>query len=310
MNKEQPTLAIIIPAYKIQYIDQTLQSISQQTCKNFTLYIGDDCSEYNLWEVINPYKGMINIKYHRFETNLGGNDLIAHWDRCIELVGNEEWLWLFSDDDQMMPNCVKYFYEALSQTNDNFDLYRFNNQIIDGKGQPISELTVGPTYETSLSFLKRKLSLETNSYMVEYIFRKSIYKKYNGFVKFPLAWGSDDATWALFAQAKGIYTIQNAYVSWRYSGINLSSLKTMQYREKKLNAVILFTNWIKINFNSSVNDNLLLRWSLYQYSLVGGQVNMDGLFFYLKLIKWSKINKGVIIKNLISKIVSYLRHKL
>ena len=36
-------LAIIIPAYKGAYLKRTLDSLVQQTNKNFSVYIGDDC---------------------------------------------------------------------------------------------------------------------------------------------------------------------------------------------------------------------------------------------------------------------------
>ena len=41
-------LAIIIPAYKAAYLDRTLDSLSQQTDKEFSIYIGDDNSPYDL----------------------------------------------------------------------------------------------------------------------------------------------------------------------------------------------------------------------------------------------------------------------
>ena len=37
-------LAIVIPAYKSTFLPVALDSIVAQTCKDFTLYIGGDCS--------------------------------------------------------------------------------------------------------------------------------------------------------------------------------------------------------------------------------------------------------------------------
>ena len=42
MQKKE--IAIIIPAFKAFYLEQTLQSFVNQTNKNFTIYIGDDNS--------------------------------------------------------------------------------------------------------------------------------------------------------------------------------------------------------------------------------------------------------------------------
>lgn len=109
MNK----LAIVIPAYKKRYFDQTLESFANQTCKDFTIYVGDDASPEDLEEIVNKYKSRISIIYHRFSSNLGGKDLIAHWERCVLLVKKEPWIWFFSDDDFVSKNCVEGFFETL-----------------------------------------------------------------------------------------------------------------------------------------------------------------------------------------------------
>ena len=41
-------IAIVIPAYKCRFLRQTLDSIVVQTCRSFTVYIGDDASPQNL----------------------------------------------------------------------------------------------------------------------------------------------------------------------------------------------------------------------------------------------------------------------
>lgn len=69
-------LAIVIPAYKDAYLDKTLNSLSQQTDKNFVVYIGDDNSPYELEKIVNKYLEKLNITYRRFDTNSGGTNLV------------------------------------------------------------------------------------------------------------------------------------------------------------------------------------------------------------------------------------------
>ena len=97
-------IAIVIPAYKFRFLRQTLDSIVVQTCRSFTVYIGDDASPQNLKEIVSDYADKMNIVYRRFDTNLGGVDLPGHWDRCIALA-KEPVVWFFSDDDLM---CVLF----------------------------------------------------------------------------------------------------------------------------------------------------------------------------------------------------------
>lgn len=96
-------LAIIIPAYKGEYLDKTLNSLSRQTDQRFTLYIGDDNSPYPLKDIIDQYSNQLDIVYHRFDNNLGHTNLIHHWERCIEMMNNEPYFCMFSDDDLMDP---------------------------------------------------------------------------------------------------------------------------------------------------------------------------------------------------------------
>ena len=65
-------IAIVIPAYKCRFLRQTLDSIVVQTCRSFTVYIGDDASPQNLKEIVSDYADKMNIVYRRFDTNLGG----------------------------------------------------------------------------------------------------------------------------------------------------------------------------------------------------------------------------------------------
>ena len=99
-------LAIVIPAYKVDFFETVLFSLAQQTCKDFTVYIGEDCSRDDFKSLIEQYSKQLDIVYRRFEVNFGGHDLVAQWNRCIQLTQNEPWLWLFSDDDIMGPRCV------------------------------------------------------------------------------------------------------------------------------------------------------------------------------------------------------------
>ena len=94
MNK----LAIVIPAFKIRFLSQTLDSIARQSCKDFTLYIGDDNSPDDIYSVVREYEDVIDIVYKKFPENLGSKDLLSHWERCIDMA-LEPYIFFFSDDD-------------------------------------------------------------------------------------------------------------------------------------------------------------------------------------------------------------------
>lgn len=157
MKEKQNNLAIVIPAYKATFLAAALDSIAAQTCQDFTLYIGDDCSPNNLGEIVDRYRDKINLVYRRFDTNFGGKDLIAQWERCIDMSQGEEWIWLFSDDDVMEASCVENFYKSLQETNASYDLYHFDVKVINDDGKITSIPKKYPQDLDNFSYYKGKL---------------------------------------------------------------------------------------------------------------------------------------------------------
>lgn len=258
-------LAIVIPAYKSNFLEQTLESISNQTDKRFNLYIGDDNSPEHLYEIISKYKDKISIKYKHFENNLGGIDLVAQWERCIDMVQDEKYIWFFSDDDIMEETCVADFYHEYER-NPYKALYHFNTKIINGSNKEICPQAYNkqffPYHMTQKDYIMGRLYFNINSFAVEYVFKKSEFIRNGRFVKFDLAWGSDDATWIGLAKQDGIYTIKGSHVLWRSSDVNISPTKNHDIILRKLNATLLYLLYLKSNL-----DIIELKDAVYNYWL-------------------------------------------
>ncbi|WP_052731197.1 glycosyltransferase [Spirosoma radiotolerans] len=248
-------LAIIIPAYKESFLRETLYSISNQTVKLFTVYIGNDASPYNLDKIVNEFSGIIDIKYKVFEVNFGLNDLVAHWNRCIDMSENEPWIWFFSDDDIMESNCVELFYK--NKNDFSFDnLFHFNVQIIDENSKKIYNCTKYPRHISTSDFFKMRMNREIESFVVEYIFRRQVFIKLGKFDYFDLAWSADDAAWIKLSNVSGIRSIEGARVKWRLSKINISSFQdNNDIIIRKLTANIKYLNWVELYFTrNSIKD--------------------------------------------------------
>lgn len=285
-------LAVIIPAYKEKYLAQTLKSFAGQTSKEFRVIVGDDHSPYDLQTIVEEYRESLSIEYHRFENNLGGQSLTDHWQRCIELAGSTEWIWLFSDDDIVDQHCVASFFSAVEKTNGTYDLYRFNSKVVDDKSASLDQESDHPEIETAAEFLNRRLGGETLSFAVEYIVRLKVFNQKGGFVKFPLAWASDDATWITMSEDTAIYTIPGAYVSWRYSGDNISSVYAShryQKREASRNYLKWIENWTDKK-NITINREKLVVWYLKQLNVIGFAGHKQ---FYKSEIFWLAIRFGI-----------------
>jgi len=276
-------LAIVIPAYKGIFLAQVLESIVDQTDRNFTVYIGDDCSSDNLSGIVQKYEDKIPICYKRFDTNIGGKDLVAQWQRCIELTQDEEWIWLFSDDDLMSPNCVEGFYSTIN-TYPNFDIYHFQIVQIDEQTNPIGNFYLNSEVLSIEELIMRRLQRSINSCVVDYVFRKSMFISNGGFVNFDLAWCSDDATWIKLGRQKGIRNIECGIVYWRQSQYNISSIIwDNEIIQRKLNSQIEFIRWLysfkykfRINIDSQALRRCSIKWFLesIKYSIANISYNM------------------------------------
>ena len=247
-------LAIIIPAYKETFLERTLLSIAKQTNKNFTVYIGDDCSPFDLFKIVKKFKNEVEIKYVRFDENLGGKDLVRQWSRCIELSENEEWIWLFSDDDEMEANCVEVFFKVLEQYEKN-ELFHFNLEVINENQEVLNENLEFSTKISSKEFFYLKSRGKIKSYVVEYIFSRKVYEKLGGFVNFDLAWFTDDATWIKFGYDHNIISIPDGKVLWRRSSENISPKKDHNTIKRKLHSCMAYFIWVE-NFFRKKNDPL------------------------------------------------------
>lgn len=243
-------LAIVIPYYKKTFFRETIDSIASQTCKDFVLYIGDDASLENPQDIIQEYKDKIRIVYHRFDENLGSKDLVAQWDRCIDMTQNEDWIWLFSDDDTMEKTCVEEFYSTLKEF-PNIRIMRYIKEfcnMVDGT-------SLCSTYKKGFTpfseFVCDGLDLTENHVtMPEFLFHRNLYEN-NGIVNVPLAWGSDKTTYLQYVFEAGMIYNLSSIVFYRYSDRNISSSKELWQNEIKFKGKIDTIMWHK-NFFKQV----------------------------------------------------------
>lgn len=247
-------LAIVIPAYREQFLASTLDSIASQTDRRFRVYVGDDCSPSALEAIVRRAAVDFEIRYRRFPENLGATSLVQHWDRCIKQT-NESWIWLFSDDDVMEPECVAAFYRELERTKGTFDLYRFDTFIIDAEDRVQIVSNPHPEVESAFDFAYHRLRGERHSTVQELVFSRSAYDRVGGFLDLPCAWCSDDAGVIRLAGRSGIRKIAGPRVRFRRSGMNLSStLDDARVNRDKRRAVMAYLDWLMEHFRCAESD--------------------------------------------------------
>lgn len=235
-------LAIVIPAYKAAFLREVLESIADQSCRNFQVYVGDDASPENIRDIVREFSRKLPMHYERFPKNLGGISLSEHWRRSIAL-SDEPWVWLFSDDDLMEEGCVEAFYRELNATSGRHELYRFNTCSINGHGRLVSENVRHPQNETGPDFLVSRLRGGRTSTAQELIFSRVAWEAVGGFPDFPLGWASDDAFIASLGARKPIRVMPGPRLKWRLSGKNISTDNSFAMAIQKLQACRKFVEW-------------------------------------------------------------------
>lgn len=288
-------LAIVIPYYKIDFLEKCLQSLSKQTCNDFTVYIGNDNSPNNPEDIINKYADQIAIHYKKFDSNFGGKHLTKQWDRCVEISHGEPWLMILGDDDELGTNCVEKFYENLHKIEENnIQVIKFSTIEINEKNEEISEKYIHPQFEKSTTAYYKKLIGEGRSSLSEYIFSRNAYNKY-GFKEFPLAFGSDNLAWIEFSECGPIYAINDAVVYFRISDINISGNQSFE-KQKKLYAMYLTKKYILKNYAKEFTETELseiIRQGLTNLNSSQRRNYVERGVYHLKYFLWLRLKRYI-----------------
>lgn len=112
-----PIVSVIIVTYNSsKFIEETLDSITNQTWPDIELIITDDCSEDNTLEICRSWlleneRRFVQAKIISVPKNTG---MAANSNRGL-YVANGEWVKFCAGDDALLPNCIKDNFEYVSE---------------------------------------------------------------------------------------------------------------------------------------------------------------------------------------------------
>jgi len=167
-------IAVIIPVYNppVEFLDQCLNSVTNQSARNWQLIVSDDGSTSS--EVVS-YLNSFSEKYkedHRVIVIRGENGGIsAAQNRALERVTTEYFGWL-DHDDQLNPTCFEVFSEEIER-NPSAQVIYSDEDKIDTKGKHF-ELYCKPDFSPEL--------LLTQMYLCHFtVFRTQLAREQGGF---------------------------------------------------------------------------------------------------------------------------------
>ena len=203
-TKDFPLVSVLIPAYNHEnYIQETIESIINQTYPNIELIILDDGSKDKTWEKITELKPKCEnrfVKIH-FETKQNEGTCIT-LNKLLKLSSGE-FVSIIASDDLTKPQAIEKEVKFL-QNNPDYALAVGDNEYVDSMGKQIFRTQKAFTsniknakYKTVKEFLSSKLKIDflsddfgsyktlyKENYIPNgYLIRKNIFETIGNFTK-------------------------------------------------------------------------------------------------------------------------------
>ncbi len=289
----------LVPAYKGRYLNEMLLSIQRQTYTKFKVIISDDFSPEDLHSICAAYLTDSRFSYRCNKENMGSKSLVSHWNLLVNMC-DTEFLILACDDDLYEPQFLEEI-DKLTQKYHDVELFRGRVKNIDEYGEVYAVEEPSDEYDFQLKamyshFLPTKIHCIGN-----FVFKTAALQQFGGFVDFPMAWYSDDAT-TLACMEKGICNTNNVCFSFRNSPLSISFNPnvTHEVARAKIEATKSFYNWSLLMSKDILKPNSKYTHVLYKKMTDGIYARASWMLHYyykflkrkekLKLLSWMRNN--------------------
>jgi glycosyltransferase involved in cell wall biosynthesis len=277
-------ISIGLPVIKTQFFEQALKSILSQTFKDIEVIVVNNGSKEDVKSITAKHNDN-RIRYYENEMML---PIIENWNKVLDYARGEYFI-LFSDDDIAEPTYVEELFNLSNKYKD-ANIFHARVRIIDENNKIKYLATSCPEFETAADFIWHRIKNYRFHYAPDFMVKTEALKNIGGFIDFPKAWNSDDATWFTLANQNGIVASSKILLSWRESNYNLTSVGSVS---EKLEAINLFFNWLDnflekelilhnkdVEILEEIKKNTGFRKSVqngYALKLAAGQ-NITGIF--------------------------------
>ena len=246
--------SFVLPAYKSQFLKESIDSILAQSYKDFELIIVDDASPDDIGGVVSSYDDA-RIRYYRNEENIGGTNLVAQWNHSIEYA-NGDWIILATDDD-IYENAFLETADKLLSKYPDVDIFRGRISFFNSSSpETIRDAEVCMPEIACFEEFAYSMFHGVFGGVPQYVFRRQALMGIGGFVDFPMAVESDNAT-ALLMAKNGIVCSGDFLVRFRYSGKNISS--EGNYLIEKAAAVMMYYAYYFENILPLLSDDTIYK---------------------------------------------------
>ena len=277
--------SIIIPAYKINYLKEAVESVICQSFKDFELLIFDDCSPHDIKSLANEYLADKRVRYFRNKSNYGAERLVDNWNNALSYCKGD-YVICMGDDDRLTPNSLE-IYAGLINKYPEITVFHGQTEVIDENGHVTEYLE--PRFEKESVWqliYYRWAGLGRQQFVGDFCYNREALIKDGGFYNLPLAWGSDDITACIAASKNGIANSQDICFQYRK---NRHTISNSANADLKIKALLLQRKWYE-DFIARQNQTIEIE-STMRYLLL--QLLPQHFEFHNKIIIYDdlKINK-------------------
>lgn len=233
--------SITIPAYKQKYLSEAIESCLAQTYQEFEVIIVDDASPEDLKSVVDKFDDT-RIRYYRNKKNCGALNVVDNWNICLSYATGD-YVICMGDDDKLLPNCLET-YASLMEKYPNLSIYHGLTEIIDENSEVSNIQEARPEREGVFSMINGRLRNHRLQYIGDWAMSRERLNQMHGYVKKPMAWGSDDLTAYQLALQNGVANSQIPIFQYRVSSLTISN--SGHYREKAKTQMDVFSDIEKL----------------------------------------------------------------
>ena len=288
-----PFVSVAIPAYKSEYLYDAIMSVLNQTYQNWELIIVDDYSPNDIYGIVKIFNDP-RIRYYRNKENKGATDPGVNWNICLQYAKGE-YFCLLCDDDLYESNFVEEMLQ-LASVYPQCNVFRARAKVVNSHGEIINYYPSSPQWESCRDYIwhvSRRLRKQTIS---EWMCRTEHMKKCGGYVNLPFAWGSDYLSIYRYCIEGGIVSTTQTLVTYRHSGINISSLPQKNAKEKlianMMRKQMMFAFAKTHGMEQSVTQDILNRKIYEDVSILKRMVLWEFLYMIIHKKKYDISNKS------------------
>ncbi len=285
----------LLAAFKTDYLKEAINSILNQSYKNFKLVVSDDCSPNNVKGVVDQFCDN-RMEYVRNDHNIGGYHLVEHWNLQLHRDACSEYVIMASDDDLYDKDFLKTIDE-LTIKYPNVDLLRARCRIIDIKGDISYIDDPADEFQTELQFCENMYNCRHIRSFANFVFKLDSLKTKGGFINFPYAWYAD-AVSTLIMSHNGVAHTQVPLFSYRSSPLAISSTRNKIVIKGKMEAALMNYKWMNkfiqdLDYkDNKLNNNLITSFiSLFRHDAFATIISYWGAFSIVEKIKIFKLLK-------------------